>query len=346
MKIPDSIPWLFAGKILGGGGQANVFLVTSRKKPNGEKFALKALRNVDSIKARERFRREIEAVKKLDSNWIAKIVDCSEPDSDFQYYVMMYYEGANTLAKIIFSPSNPYYSNPLKCLSLFEQLLHAIRACEEAKPLIVHRDIKPDNIIVLPDETIRLIDFGICQIQDGEMITFVDENVGARNYAAPECEAGNDEQIGVHSDLYSASKVLWSAITSQRAFAREKPVFGNRSLSIMLPDNSMSWHLISIFEKTIRANPNDRFRKTEELLQCIKEVRYLIECKYPPLEEVGKRCPSCGNATVMHYDRGYNLFANPKPRDTDYCICKTCGYVFVRVKDYLVNNYQRLLNLE
>ena len=336
MKIPDTLPWQLAGNSLGSGGQANVVPVTSRKKNDGELFALKALRNVGSPKARERFLREIEAVKRLDSNWIAKILDCSEPDNPFQYYVMTYYEGATSLSKIIYSKTNPYYSNPLKCLHLLEQLTYAIRACEEAKPLIVHRDIKPDNILVLPDGTIRLIDFGVCQIQDGEIVTFVDENVGARNYAAPECEAGNDNQIGVHSDLYSASKVLWSAITSQRAFAREKPVFGNRSLSILLPDNSMSWHLNDIFENTIRANPSDRFKNTEELLQSIHSIKYLIECKYPPLLEIAKRCPSCGNATVSHYERGIQIFTNPRPDGTDYCICDTCGFVFIRETKYLL----------
>ena len=57
-------------------------------------------------------------------------------------------------------------------------------------------------------DTIRLIDFGICQVQDGTIITLVDENVGARNYTSPECEAGNEESIHVYSDIYSASKVL------------------------------------------------------------------------------------------------------------------------------------------
>lgn len=346
MKIPSSIPWQATGKTLGSGGQANVLLVTSREKTNGEQFALKALRNVGSAQAKARFQREITAVKKLDSKWIAKIIDYSEPENEFQYYVMDYYEGAKSLGEIIFSSSNPYYSNPLKCLSFFKQLIYAIRDCEEARPTIVHRDIKPDNILILPDETLRLIDFGVCQIQDGKMITLLDENVGARNYTAPECEAGNDRQIGVHSDFYSASKVLWSAITSQRAFAREKPAFSSQSLFRKLPDDPMSWHLMPIFINTIRLEPKNRFRNTEELLLKIQEVKDLIERNYPPLEEVVERCPSCGNFTITSYDKGYNLFGNPKPHDTSYYICKTCGFTFVRVDDYLANYYKQLNELE
>ena len=81
------------------------------------------------------------------------------------------------------------------------KIISVIEACESADPQIVHRDIKPNNILLLPDETIRLIDFGICQIDGGMMLTLVDENVGARNYISPECEAGNESEIGPHSDL-------------------------------------------------------------------------------------------------------------------------------------------------
>ena len=189
MKIPDSVPWCSTGTTLGSGGQAVVHLVTRREQPEGPRFALKALKNVQSRQARERFRREIEAVKLLDHPNIAKIVDQSGPEDPFQFYVMEYYEGARTLASVIFSESNPYHGKPLECLGLFEQILLALQACEQTSPPVVHRDIHPSNILLLRDGSLRLIDFGICQIQDGHIITLVDENVGARNYAAP--VAGN-----------------------------------------------------------------------------------------------------------------------------------------------------------
>ena len=214
MRIPDELPWQATGNTLGSGGQGEVQIVTHEREPEGQKYALKVLRNAESRQARQRFRREIEAIKSLTSSLIVKVIDYSREDAPFQFYVMEYHEGAKTLDSIITSTTNPFHGNVTMSLNLFEQVISAIAECQAADPPIVHRDINPKNILVLPDNTIRLIDFGICQVQDGIMITLVDENVGARNYTSPECEAGNDESIGVNSDIYSAAKVLWSSITS------------------------------------------------------------------------------------------------------------------------------------
>src|SRR5262249_44469774 len=168
--------------------------------------------------------------------------------------------------------------------------------------------------LVLPDDSIRLIDFGVCKIQDdGELLTLVDEDVGVRNYTAPECEAGNDTQIGIQSDLYSAGKVLWSVITSQRVFAREEPAFTAKAMSHVFPAIPDTWHLTSIFEQTVRSNPSDRCRTAADLLQRINEVRYLIEHGYPPLEQLAERCPACGRKTLTDYHQGHRVFGNPKP---------------------------------
>jgi len=346
MKIPDSLPWRPTGVTLGSGGQADVHLVTRRGEADSTTAALKALRNVHSRQAKERFRREIEAVKQLDHPSIVTILDQSEVDDPFQFYVMEYYKGAQTLASIIFTETNPFYGMALKALALFEQLVLAIRACEQSLPRIIHRDINPNNILILPDGSLRLIDFGICQVQDGHILTLIDENVGTRNYTAPECEAGNDAAIGTHSDLYSAAKVLWAAVTSQRAFSREEPAFNQRSMPEMFPLNSETWHLTFIFEGTIRSNPGDRFRKTEEALVRIRDVRYVIEHGYPPLEEVGRRCPSCGWMDLAQFPSGHEVFGNPNPQGVISMICENCGFGFVRNNDYIRREIQRLRSLK
>jgi serine/threonine protein kinase len=345
MKIPDSLPWCPTGVTLGSGGQAVVHLVTRRDAPDASRAALKALRNVGSRQAKERFRREIEAIKHLDHPSIVKVFDQSEPDDSFQFYVMEYYDGARTLASVIFTGSNPYHGRSLRSLGLYEQLLLAIRACEQASPPVIHRDINPKNILLLPDGSLRLIDFGICQVQDGQMLTLIDEDVGTRNYAAPECEAGNDAQIGVHSDLYSSAKVLWSTITSQRAFSREAPAFAQRAMEQMFPTQPDTWHLTLVFEKTIRANPRDRLCRTEELLQRVQEVRFLIEHGYPPLEQVDQRCPSCGWVSLTDFPQGHAVFGNPNPKGVRSIICSNCGFGFVRNIDYITRSVQRLKGL-
>ncbi len=345
MKIPKDIPWQSTNTTLGQGGQGQVQLVYNRNRPDGGKYALKILRNRTSQQARERFRREIEVVKGLQSDLVVPVIDHSQPEDDFQYYVMEYYEGARTLASIIFSDNNPYHGQICESLDLFEKILSGIRVCEASRPQVVHRDIKPNNILVLPDDTLRLIDFGVCQISDGEVITLVDENVGARNYTAPECEAGSGEYIGIHSDIYSAAKILWAAITSKQAFAREEPGFTTRSMEAMFPGIPETWHLTHIFEKTIRQRPTDRCQRISEILDLSRRVRKLVQSAVPPLRMVAQYCPSCGWSSVREYARGYEVFGNPNPPGVVSLMCDKCGYIFVRNTDVWRGNLERMERL-
>ena len=346
MIIPESVPWRATGNNLGRGGQGSVEVVTRKDDTGGRQYALKALRHNNSPRALARFRREIEVAMKLNHHAIVPIVDYSKEDDNFQYYVMEYYEDAKPLHRVISSSSNPYHGNALKSLDLFKKLISAIRACESSDPQIVHRDIKPANILLLPDGSILLIDFGICQIDDGTALTLVDENVGARNYISPECEAGNDSEIGTHSDLYSASKVLWSALTSRQAFPREQAVFGNLAVDQLFPDSPEIWHIAQIFEKTIRQNPADRFRDTSEAIALVEETRYLIQGGFPPLAEVAGRCPSCGRKNALgEFPQGYVVFGNPNPRGVRSFLCRHCGFGFVRNTETLQNSISRLKGL-
>ena len=342
MKIPENVPWKRTCKTLGSGGQGTVYLVTHKDKSEGPVYALKELRNRGSDQARQRFQREIEAVRQLDHPNIIRIFDNSEPDDEFQYYVMEYHEDAKTLASIISSSTcNPFHGDVLQCLDLLEQLVTAIGECAASKPPIVHRDINPKNILILPDHTIRLIDFGICQVEDGQMITLVDEGVGARYYASPECEEGLDSDIGTHSDTYSAAKVLWSAITSQQAFPREAPVFGVKSMSVLFPNQPETWHLIRIFEKTIRQRPEDRFQGFRRVLTEIRELRYLIQGGYPPLEDIRYRCPSCGRKCLTDYLEASRVYLQSRSiKKASALMCEYCGFAFLRNSEILHKNIE------
>ena len=177
------------------------------------------------------------------------------------------------------------------------------------------------------------------------MITLADEDVGARNYTSPECEAGNDASIGVHSDIYSAAKVLWSVITSQRAFAREEPAFRLRSMENIFPTRTETWHLTHIFEKTIRQRPEDRYRDTSQVLDLIQDVRYIIQRGFPPLQDVRKRCPSCGWKYLIAFPQGHAVFGNPNPTGVTSFMCDFCGFGFVRNTDVLQRSIDRMQDL-
>ena len=345
MSIPQDVNWSSTGQTLGSGGQGQVEVVTQKDQPDGPKFALKILRNVASSQARRRFRREIAVIKELTSPLIVRVIDHSKEDDEFQFYAMEYHEGAKTLDSVIMSSSNPFAGDVTKCLDLFEQIVSAISDCQVSDPPVVHRDINPRNILVLPDGTIRLIDFGICQVQDGTIITLVDENVGARGYTSPECESGNDGSVSYRSDIYSAAKVLWSAMTSKQAFPREEAVFNERSMRHMFPNKPETWHLSHIFEKTIREDPNNRIEGINQLVALIREVRYLIERGFPPLEDAVYRCPSCGLKNIVGFPQGHMVFGNPMPPEIKAVICNRCGFGFVRNVEIWRSNVDRVKNL-
>jgi len=347
MKIPDELDWSPTGQTLGEGGQGVVQIVTRKGDPDNHLYALKSLRNVSSPQAQKRFQQEIKTIKGLNHPSIIKIFDHSNENDGFQFYVMEYFPGARQLNDVISSPlTNQFHGNALLSLNLFEQIILAISECEKVRPPVFHRDINPRNILVLDNEKICLIDFGICQIEDGITITFTDENVGTRNYSAPECSSGNDSTIGVHSDIYSAAKVLWSAINSRQVFDREHYVFQGRSMNKMFPRKPESWHLTRIFEKTIREKPENRLQNTSGVLDLIHEVRHLIQSGYPPLEEVQHRCPSCGCRSIGNFEQGYIVFGNPNPRDVISAICQQCGFGFVRKTTVLQENIKKRLELD
>ena len=342
MTIPNDLPWISTKRKLGSGGQGTVHLVTHKDNQCEELFALKELHNTDSHQARERFRKEIETVSKFKHPSIIKVLDYSKEDDEFQFYVMEYHQNAKTLSDTCFlSNPNPFHGKTLKCLDLFEQIITAIQVCESQSPPIIHRDISPNNILVLQDHSICLIDFGLCHTVGDSTITLAGENIGTRNYAPPECGSGSQFQLGTHSDIYSAAKVLWSTITSERAFDREAPIFNNKSMENMFPYNEETWHLNRILGESIQDDPARRFAKTELVLSQIAEVRYAIKGGFPPLEAISTRCPSCGLKSVKKIRNGQQVFGNYMDRDLAVNECVMCGFIFVRRSETLTKNTEK-----
>ncbi len=328
MKIPKDLRWELTGKTLGEGGQAQVFLVKDKNAEYDGVWALKALKRGEPGQAYERFSREVAAIKKLRHPNIISIIDSSAQGDDFPFYVMEYIEGARPLKSIIKAERNPFYGNPLKSLWLFEQVCSALVACEKTSPKIIHRDLSPSNILIIPDLTIKVIDFGLCQFQGDETITLIDEGVGTVNYMAPECESGSEDVISIGADLYSAGKILWSAITGLNAFSRESPVFNTKSMPEMFPEHPMTWHLHHIFEKTIRHDWRNRWGAAIQAEAVVRRVRSLIESGYPPLEEIGPQCPICGVGELSGFEQSHAVFGNPNPRGIESRQCTYCGICF------------------
>ncbi len=338
MKIPEHLNWQATGKTIGEGGQATIRQVMSKDTGNSA-YAMKILSKGKPRKAYERFVREIEAIKGLEHEYIVKIIDHSGVDDDFQYYVMEYIEGATSLKKLIGSESNPFFKSALESVGLFQKIVSALSCLEDSG--LVHRDLSLSNVLVMPNKSIKIIDFGLCHTDEYETITLLDEGAGTQNYMAPECEAGAEGEISISSDLYSAGKILWSAITNLNAFSRESQVFNAKSMKSMFPNNPECWHLHHIFKKTIRHDASNRWQTAKLSLAESSYTYYLISSGFSPLEHIQNNCPICGVGTQNTFQGSHMVFGNPNPRGIDAVKCDSCGYCMAIDHTVLNNSLNR-----
>jgi len=344
MRIPDNLKWKATSTTLGQGGQGTVVEVIEKNGIDETKYALKGLAKKKPQKAYQRFIKEIAAIKQINHPSIIKIIDHSELDVDFHYYVMELVPNAKSFKKLLNSEQNLYYCDPLRSIKFFMQIVEVVKACEEFN--IVHRDLSPANILILPDGSIKIIDFGLCQIESSQSLTLVDEGVGTQYYMSPECESGAEGDISSTSDLYSAGKLLWSAVANLSAFSRESPVFNSKSMQSLFPHQPNIWHLHHVFEKTIRRDPKDRWENAEAALNACKKIHFLIAAGYPPLEFVKENCPLCGFGEFESFQGSHVVFGNPPARGIAALQCNHCGYCFAINFDRINQSIKRRKELE
>jgi serine/threonine protein kinase len=188
-------------RILGTGGMASVWL--ARDERLGRAVAVKLLS--DSLAQDDsylsRFRREARLAAGLSHPNLVKVYDFGGED-ERPYLVMEYVEGG-TLADRTAGETAP----ELDPDRLARELLGALDHIHSAG--IVHRDIKPGNVLIAPDGSARVTDFGIAQPEGATRLTGTGLVVGTRNYIAPEVLRG--EAATVRSDLYSCAMVLQEA---------------------------------------------------------------------------------------------------------------------------------------
>ena len=280
-------------------------------------------------------------MKGLKNPYIVPILDSSEVGEDVQYYVMPYLEGAISLTKAIKEKKCPFKGNPVKSLKMYIQILEGLKACCDLS--IVHRDLSPNNVLILPDESIQIIDFGICQVEGNGTITSTHEGLGTRCYNAPECGAGFGTPIGIQADIYSAAKVLWSAVTGEWAFERETPVFQRCCMKTMFPSDPRCWHLQEIFEWTIRLELDDRCPSPHLAIEFAWRVLRALESNIPPIEEILRYCSSCGLGRMADAPDARLEF---KLNGIGIRKCSRCGFVEFRDREVLSDTMEKKRTLK
>lgn len=232
---------------LGRGGIGKVFLVRDRQ--TGQELALKMLRTryQESERAIKRFEREVAALRQLTHPCIVKILDVQKTADSF-FYTMEYVEG-KSVRKWMQQRGRLEFGSVVRVLSL---MAHGL---EHAHKVTVHRDISPENVMVMKDGSVRLLDFGLAKLSDVHAnLTMVGVSLGKLAYMSPE-QRTSATDVDCRADIYPLGVMFHEMLTG------ELPHPGHK-FSELRPDLPIECD--AFLDKVMAAEPKDRYPDARE----------------------------------------------------------------------------------
>jgi serine/threonine-protein kinase len=246
---------------LGAGGMADVYLAEDQEL--GRRVAIKILndRHANDEQFVERFRREAKNAAALSHPNIVSIYDRGEAEGT--YYIAMEYLDGRSLKELILSRGDA----PIAVVVEYaRQILAALRFAHRHG--IVHRDIKPHNVLVDGEGRVKVTDFGIARAGASQM-TEAGSIVGTAQYLSPEQARGAD--VDQRSDLYSLGVVMYEMLTGTVPFGGDTPVeiaMKHLSQTPALPSTKRAdvpRELDMVVTRSLAKNPDDRYQNAEEM---------------------------------------------------------------------------------
>ena len=255
-------------KFVACGGMGTVFEATS---PSGCRVALKLLSATESFGDHRRFSREIRVLSRLRHVGINRVLDSGKHQFEdghvrltLPFYIMELVVGSRTIRDYVLQTD----MNLQEKMTLYLQVCEAVSWAHQGH--VIHRDLKPDNILMNRDGQPKLIDFGLAKIEpsadDSQSLTHTGTVMGTRPYMSPEQKEGRP--AGMASDVYSLGLILWEIITGARL---DEPTDFERTTRA-----HQRWHTIDssqrrplevIIKTCLSASPRLRYPSAESLVR-------------------------------------------------------------------------------
>jgi serine/threonine protein kinase len=264
---------------LGRGSFATVYIARDTK--NNRIYAVKIMHIEfsDDGELLARFQREADILSHLSDPHIVKIFDYGD-ENDIHYILMDYIDGQN-----------------LKYHTLTQGPMDAYRALDYAKQIaigldtaykhgVVHRDIKPQNIVINSQDVVKITDFGLARSR--ETVTLTQSNVfmGTAYYIPPE-QAESGRSADTRSDLYSVAAVLFEMLTGRPPFEGETAVdivikhMNEKVPSICRLRTDLPPELDQFMQKAMAKSPDDRYQTPKDFIAAIEQIQKRIQASHP-----------------------------------------------------------------
>lgn len=251
----------------GEGGMADVYLAYDNVLNRECAIKIMKLELASDPVARIRFRREADAAATLQHPNIVTIYDVGE--SNNRPFIVMEFVRGLTLKSLI---------QQRGAIEKKEAIFIATQICEGLKVAhdagVIHRDVKPHNILIKADSTAKITDFGIASVQGAIQLTQHDSVMGSVHYLAPECSRG--ESASIQSDIYSLGIVLYEMLTGDLPYKGDAAVqvamkhMQEEIPSIRSLNNSIEQSIENIIIKATSKNKLTRYQNAQEMLDDLK----------------------------------------------------------------------------
>ena len=269
---------------LGRGGMGVVYKAEDTKLRRTVALKFLPPEYTQDPEAKKRFVQEAQSVSSLDHANICTIHEIDETDDGRLFIAMTFYEGETLKQKL--------ECGPLDIDVVIDIAVMIAKGLEKAhKKGIIHRDIKPGNLIITEDGVVKIVDFGIAKLARKTKITKTGTSLGTVAYMSPEQSRGG--KVDHRTDIWSLGVVLFEMITGELPFRGDYDqavvysILNEEPASVLDLCEDIPAELAKVVEKALTKQPDERYQKIEELktdLNTVRKMKKAMDASIAPVE--------------------------------------------------------------